>query len=292
MTWFILGLVPALSVLQLLFFCDNTRLWVEDNIRRGGAHSRDPEEIGRHMKKGIYILPNLFTTGNILCGFLSVIASINGQYVQAAVAIFIAFLLDCLDGKVARMTNSASAFGVEYDSLADLLSFGMAPGLLLYAWTLRPFGPFGWIAAFAFVICGALRLARFNVQAATVQRSIFIGLPIPAAAGVIASAVLLSQQLYGDLESVEPGHPLPIVLAVYVLALLMISNVKYLSFKHVRLRRTRPVHVVMAVGLAGLVLLKPALALFLVFCGYAVSGPIGALLRWKKPKEDVATAER
>ena len=244
------------------------------------------------MKKGIYILPNLFTTGNLLCGFLSVIASINGQYVQAALIIFVAFLLDCLDGKVARMTNSSSAFGVEYDSLADLLSFGVAPGLLLYAWALRPFGPLSWVAAFAFVICGALRLARFNVQASTVQRSIFIGLPIPAAAGVIASAVLLSQQLYGDLESVEPGHPLPIVVAIYILALLMISNVKYLSFKRVRLRRTRPVHLIIAAGLALLMFASPALALFLVFFGYALSGPIGALLRWKKPKEDVVTAER
>lgn len=245
------------------------------------------------MKKGIYLLPNLFTTGNLLCGFLSVIASINGQYVQAALAILLAFLLDCLDGKVARMTNSASAFGVEYDSLADLLSFGLAPGLLLYSWTLRPYGPFGWIAAFVFVICGALRLARFNVQAATVQRSLFIGLPIPAAAGVIASAVLLSQQLYGDLESVEPGQPLPIVLAIYALALLMISNVKYRSFKHLRLRRRRPIHVFVALGLAVLMITaKPALALFLVFFGYALSGPIGALMRWKKHKEDVVTAEQ
>jgi len=245
------------------------------------------------MKKGIYLLPNLFTTGNLLCGFLSVIASINGQYVQAALAILFAFLLDCLDGKVARMTNSASAFGVEYDSLADLLSFGLAPGLLLYAWTLRPYGPFGWVAAFVFVICGTLRLARFNVQAATVQRSIFIGLPIPAAAGVIASAVLLSQQLYGDLESVESGQPLPIVLAIYALALLMISNVKYRSFKHLRLRRTRPIHLFVALGLAVLMITaKPALALFLVFFGYALSGPIGALMRWKKHKEDVVTAEQ
>ena len=244
------------------------------------------------MKKGIYLLPNLFTTGNLLCGFASVIASINGQYIQAASAILIAFLLDCLDGKVARMTNSASAFGVEYDSLADLLSFGVAPGLLLYAWALRPFGPLGWITACVFVLCGALRLARFNVQAETVQKSTFVGLPIPAAAGVIASAVLLSQQLYGDLDSVEPGPPLSMVLAVYGLALLMISNVKYRSFKRLRLRRTRPVYLLMGLGVAIVVIVSsPALALFLVFFGYTLSGPIGALLRWKKPKDEVATAE-
>lgn len=245
------------------------------------------------MKKGIYLLPNLFTTGNLLCGFASVIASINEQYLQAASVILIAFLLDCLDGKVARMTNSASAFGVEYDSLADLLSFGVAPGLLLYAWVLRSAGLLGVIAACAFVLCGALRLARFNVQAETVQKLLFVGLPIPAAAGLIASTVLLSQQLYGDLDSVEPGPPLPMVLAVYGLALLMISNVKYRSFKCVRLRRTRPVYFLIGLTLAIVVIASsPALALFLVFFGYTLSGPLGALMRWKKPKEEVMTAER
>ncbi len=245
------------------------------------------------MKKGIYLLPNLFTTGNLLCGFLSVIASINEQYVQAALAILIAVVLDCLDGKVARMTKSTSAFGLEYDSLADLLSFGLAPGLLLYAWTLRLFGPIGWLAAFAFLICGALRLARFNVQAATSQRSTFIGLPIPAAAGVIASTVLLSQQFYGDLASVDPGRLLSMVVTMFVLALLMVSNVRYRSFKHLRLRRTWPVPLLVGAALAILVIaIMPALALFLTFFIYALSGPIEALMRRKKPKEEVVTAEQ
>lgn len=245
------------------------------------------------MKKSIYLLPNLFTSGNLLCGFSSVIASLNGRYVQAALAIFIAAVLDSLDGKVARMTNSSSAFGVEYDSLADLLSFGLAPGLLLYSWLLQPFGPFGWLAAFLFVICGALRLARFNVQATREQRYNFTGLPIPMAAGVIASAVLLSHKLHEGVDSVDPDRPLSLVLAVYVLAFLMVSNFKYRSFKYFRLRRARPVPIMVGVMLAVLVvIMTPELSLFLMFLGYALSGPVEALVRRKKPKEDVITAEQ
>ena len=141
------------------------------------------------MKKSLYLLPNLFTSANLLFGFLSMIAASNGQYNQAALAILVAVGLDAVDGKVARMTNSASAFGLEYDSLADLLSFGMAPGWLLYNWFLSSLGLFGWLAAFLFVVCGALRLARFNVQASHVQRYVFTGLPIPAAASVVAAAL-------------------------------------------------------------------------------------------------------
>jgi len=245
------------------------------------------------MKKGIYLLPNLFTTGNLLCGFSSVIASINGHYIQAALIILIAVVLDTLDGKVARMTNASSAFGLEYDSLADLLSFGMAPGLLVYAWSLHFFGLWGWVAAFAFVICGALRLARFNVQALTIQRSAFIGLPIPAAAGVMASSVLLFQQLYGDLDIVDPNRPLPTIFMACVLALLMVSNVKYRSFKHLRRQRVRPVHLLLVVGCAiPIMATMPALAVFLMFFGYALSGPIEALMRRKKSKDEVVTAEQ
>jgi CDP-diacylglycerol--serine O-phosphatidyltransferase len=245
------------------------------------------------MKKGIYLLPNLFTTGNLLCGFSSIIAAINDQYAQAAVIILIAVCLDYLDGKVARLTNSSSAFGLEYDSLADLLSFGMAPGLLLYAWTLRSFGPLGWLAAFLFVICGALRLARFNVQATGVQKYTFTGLPIPAAAGVLASAVLLGRQLYGDFHGVDAERPLFIILAVYALAFLMVSNFRYRSFKRFRLTRSRPVQYLVGGALALVVIvLVPEIALFLVFFGYALSGPVETLLRRKKSKEDALPAEQ
>jgi CDP-diacylglycerol--serine O-phosphatidyltransferase len=245
------------------------------------------------MKKGLYLLPNLFTSANLLCGFFSMIAASNGQYVQAALAILVAVGLDCLDGKVARLTNSASAFGVEYDSLADLLSFGMAPGWLLYTWALRPLGRFGWVVAFLFVICGALRLARFNVQATGVQKYTFTGLPIPAAASVIASAVLLSQDLYGDLHGMDIDRPLGLVLAVYVLAMLMVSNFKYRSFKRLHLKRPWPLSLLVGgVCVVVLTAFVPELLLFLVFLIYALSGPVETLLRRKKPKENVITAEQ
>ena len=246
------------------------------------------------MKKGKYLLPNLFTSANLVSGFLSMIYAHNGQYAPAALVILLAAGLDCLDGKVARLTGSASAFGVEYDSLADLLSFGMAPGWLLYTWALRSLSPFGWLAAFAFVICGALRLARFNVQATGIQKYTFTGLPIPAAASVVAAAVLLIQHLYEDLPgSVDTDHPLVIVLAVYTLALLMVSNFKYRSFKRLRWRRRWPLPL-----LAGSVLIStvfvcgPELILFLLALGYALSGPVEMLLWRKKPKENVIPAEQ
>jgi CDP-diacylglycerol--serine O-phosphatidyltransferase len=174
-----------------------------------------------------------------------------------------------------------------------VLSIGMAPCLLLYAWTLHFMGYVGLYAAGMFVICGALPLARIKVQAMTVPNAYFTGLPIPAAAGVVASAVLLSQQLYGELESVEPGWQLSIVVTVICLALLMVSNVRYESLKRLRLRRTHIVPLGMALLTVLLIsAMIPALALFLIFFGYALSGPIEALLRWRKPKEEVVTAEQ
>jgi len=249
------------------------------------------------MNKGKYLLPNLFTSANLVSGFLSMIAAHNGQYAIAALVILLAAGLDCLDGKVARLTGSASAFGVEYDSLADLLSFGMAPGWLLYTWALHSLSPFGWLAAFAFVICGALRLARFNVQATGVQKYTFTGLPIPAAASVVASAVLLIQHLHGIYEdlpgSVDTDHPLVIVLAVYTLALLMVSNFKYRSFKRLRWRRQWPLPLLAGSVLISTVLVcGPELVLFLLALGYALSGPLEMLLRRKKPKENVIPAEQ
>ena len=245
------------------------------------------------MKKGIYLLPNLFTTGNLLCGFSSIVAAINAQYARAAIAILIAVCLDYLDGKVARLTNSSSAFGLEYDSLADLLSFGMAPGLLLYAWTLRPFGHFGWLAAFLFVICGAVRLARFNVQATDTQKYTFTGLPIPAAAGLLASAVLLGRQLYGNFDASEADRPLFIVLIVYALAFLMISNFKYRSFKRVQMKPPWPLHCLIGAAVALIILIfMPEVSLFLMFLGYALSGPVELLIRRKKAKDEVVPAEQ
>jgi len=246
------------------------------------------------MNKGKYLLPNLFTSANLACGFLSMIAAHNGQYTHAALVILLAAGLDCLDGKVARLTGSSSAFGVEYDSLADLLSFGMAPGWLLYTWALRSLSPFGWLAAFAFVICGALRLARFNIQATGVQKYTFTGLPIPAAASVVASAVLLLHRLYADLPgNIDTDHPLVLVLAVYTLALLMVSNFKYRSFKRWRSPRRWPLSLLGGGLLLSTVLVAgPDVALCAVFLGYALSGPVETLLWRKKPKENVIPVEQ
>lgn len=245
------------------------------------------------MNKGKYLLPNLLTSANLVCGFLSMIAAHSGQYTYAALLILFAAGLDCVDGKVARLTGASSAFGVEYDSLADLLSFGMAPGWLLYTWALSSLSPFGWLAAFAFVICGALRLARFNVQAAGVQKYTFTGLPIPAAASVVVSAVLLLERLYADLPgSIDADHPLVLVLAVYTLALLMVSNCKYRSFKRVRLGRRWSLPLLgVSVILGAVLIYGPELAMFALFLAYALSGPLEALVRRKKPQENVLPAE-
>ena len=146
---------------------------------------------GERLRRGIYILPNIFTSLNIFFGFYSVIAAINGKYVAAALAIIIAAVFDMLDGKIARATHTTSKFGVEYDSLADLISFGLAPGLMMYLYALKPLGRIGWLAAFLFMVCGALRLARFNTQVGTISSDHFVGLPIPAAAGMSSSSALV-----------------------------------------------------------------------------------------------------
>jgi len=245
------------------------------------------------MKKSLYLLPNLFTSANLLFGFLSMIAASNGQYTQAALAILVAVGLDAVDGKVARMTNSASAFGLEYDSLADLLSFGMAPGWLLYNWFLGSLGPLGWLASFVFVVCGALRLARFNVQASQVQRYVFTGLPIPAAASVIAAATLLGHDATSHFHVLNTDQPLGLVLAIYALAFLMVSKVRYRSFKKIRIKRIWSLPLVVGGTFVLIMLaLMPELSLFLLSLSYALSGPVETLIRRKKPEEDVIPAEQ
>ena len=159
-----------------------------------------PAEVDSHenLRRGVYLLPNLLTTGGLFAGFYSIVATMNGNYLVAGWFVLIAAVFDGLDGKVARMTNTTSKFGVEYDSLADLVAFGVAPGLMMYAWALKPFGKLGWLAAFLYVVCGALRLARFNVQITTVESKRFVGLPIPAAAGMAASLVIFFHHMGGS----------------------------------------------------------------------------------------------
>ncbi|MBT3513873.1 MAG: CDP-diacylglycerol--serine O-phosphatidyltransferase [Nitrospina sp.] len=228
-------------------------------------------------RKGIHILPSLFTTGNVFCGFYSFIAALNEKYYLAAWAIVLAIIFDVLDGRIARMTKTTSAFGMQYDSLADVISFGMAPAFLCYAWVLKPFGRIGWMAAFLYLLCSALRLARFNTTKPDIQGQHFIGLATPAAAAVIASIIIAFEDLFGS--RVHPGF---MVAVVYILAFLMVSNIKYPAFKKFEFRKrvsfTRFLLVVLVLYILATI---PKIALFLISFGYTIFGPIG---EWSSQK--------
>ncbi|MBI2609415.1 MAG: CDP-diacylglycerol--serine O-phosphatidyltransferase [Deltaproteobacteria bacterium] len=233
-----------------------------------------------HEKKSkrdlaIYILPNLFTSGNLFCGFFSVIASLKGDFKKAALALFIASVFDFLDGRVARMTKTYSRFGEEYDSLADVISFGVAPAVMMYLWALKPYGRIGWLAAFLFLACGALRLARFNVQAQSIEKRHFQGLPIPMAAGVIASSVLLFVDYFS--EGTKNIYMLSIT---FVLAFLMVSEIRYRSFKDFDLKDTRSFGLLVGVVLLLIIFaIHPELALFTLFTTYTASGVVLHLVK-------------
>ncbi|MFQ5559031.1 MAG: CDP-diacylglycerol--serine O-phosphatidyltransferase, partial [Nitrospinota bacterium] len=232
------------------------------------------------MRRGIYIVPNLLTTGNFFCGFYAVISVFNGNLFHAATAILIGLIFDGLDGRVARLTNSTSAFGVEYDSLSDIITFGIAPALLVYSWELQPFGRIGWMAAFLFAICGALRLARFNSQDSVSAAPDFTGLPVPVSAGFIASLVILTREaLY-----IESLHPIILVITVYILAFLMVSNIPYRSFKNIEIRQKRPFNLFLFIVLAlYIVATLPEVTIFLLLLTYTLSGPAEWLLKSSKP---------
>lgn len=222
------------------------------------------------FKKGIFIVPSLLTIFNVFCGFYAIIASINGRFYEAAVAIIIAGFFDILDGRVARMMNSSSEFGVQLDSLADLISFGLAPSVLIYMWELKPFGRLGWVAAFLFVLCAVLRLARFNTQAKFAKTNYFIGLPTPAAAGFIATTVIVTR----DIFSIDKLEPLVIVGVVCLLAFLMVSNIKYRNFKDLALADKKPFKIFLFLVLFIYIIAAiPQVALFMMAVTYLLSGP-------------------
>ena len=244
--------------------------------RVGDASSRR-----ENLKKGVYLLPNLVTTGGLFAGFYGIVATMNGDYDLAAWFILISAVFDAMDGKVARMTGTTSRFGVEYDSLVDLVSFGVAPGLLMYSWALQSFGKFGWLAAFLYVVCGALRLARFNVQVDTVESRRFVGLPIPAAAGMVASCVLLFYHLggTGTIKKVS------VLLLIYVLAYLMVSNHSFNSFKDPELLKRQPFgFLVLAIIFIIVIVAQPEIMIFSIASIYMVSGPIGSVLKYFRRK--------
>lgn len=233
------------------------------------------------MKKGVYILPNLFTTGNLFCGFWAIISVFQERFFYAAVAILLACVFDVLDGKVARLSGATSKFGVQYDSLADLVSFGIAPALLAFSWALRPYGRFGWVAAFLFVACGALRLARFNVQSTTGEIKYFKGLPIPSAAIMIALTILLYLRL------IETGlvKDIVILIMIYLLAFLMVSNIRYFSFKELNLGKRKPFSIFIFVILSMIVIImEPVITLFAFVLAYVLSGPVNMFMAWQKKK--------
>jgi len=227
------------------------------------------EPTRKPRSRGIYLLPNLFTTSALFAGFYAITGAVNGHFEAAVISIFIAMVLDGLDGRVARMTNTQSEFGAQYDSLADLISFGLAPGLLAYAWGLSTLGKFGWMAAFIYATCGALRLARFNVQHSTADKRYFQGLPSPAAAALLAGFiwVMVDNDISGGI-------------AVYALlfmalasGLLMVSNVRYHSFKELNFSGKVPFVVSIIVMLVlALVYVAPPVIIFVIFLLYTLSG--------------------
>jgi CDP-diacylglycerol--serine O-phosphatidyltransferase len=237
------------------------------------------------IKKGIYVLPSFLTSLSMLAGFYSIVATLNGDFVNAAWAILVAGIFDGLDGRVARITHSTTRFGVEYDSLSDLVSFGIAPGVMMYWWALKPLGRLGWLAGFLYVACGAIRLARFNVQINTVESKYFQGLPIPAAAGLVATVIIFLTNFEIEPRSVQ----IPLLLISYLLAALMVSTVKYNSFKDLQLARRKPFNaLIIVVLLIVFVVSEPRIMLFSLCFAYVLSGPttlIVHLLRKSKTQE-------
>lgn len=232
-----------------------------------------------NMRRGIYILPNLVTAASLFAGFYSIVSTLNGNYSTAAIWVFISAVCDGLDGKVARLTGTTSKFGVEFDSLADLVAFGVTPALLMYAWALKPFGRLGWVAAFLFLVCGALRLARFNVQVDTVESKRFVGLPIPAAACMVASTVLLFYH-FGWPSSFKK---LAILGLIYLLAFMMVSNFRYYSFKDPAFIKRQPFgFLLLAVVLLIVVAAEPVVMTFTVLLLYTLSGPVDFVVTWPR----------
>ena len=223
------------------------------------------------MRKGIYILPNSLTLCGMFCGFYAILSSLKGNYVHAAWGILIANIFDGLDGWVARLTNSTTRFGIELDSLSDLVAFGVAPAVLMYSWALNPFGRFGYGAAFLFVSCGALRLARYNVQMGSTESKAFTGLPIPGAGTVIATTVLFYIEVWGELA----GRNYLFLFLPFLLAVLMVSTLKFHGLKEIDFRKRKPFWLLVAIVAAFvLIIMHPEIVLFLFAIIYVMWGII------------------
>lgn len=248
--------------------------------------SQPPRRLRDRLHINIYILPNLITTVNMFFGFYAIVHAIQGAYLTAAYAIVAAAVFDLLDGRVARWTKSTSEFGGEYDSLCDLVSFGLAPSILLFLWSLQPFGRIGWLASFFYVACGALRLARFNVQKKVLNKAYFQGLPIPMAAGIVASAVLA----FTDLEY-EPSQSILLLSITFLLGFVMVSSFPYRSFKDIDLKQRLPFqYLVLGVAVIAIIAIRPEVMLFVTFMIYALLGAVFGILRLGKSPELISEA--
>ncbi|HKK04840.1 MAG TPA: CDP-diacylglycerol--serine O-phosphatidyltransferase [Gammaproteobacteria bacterium] len=230
-------------------------------------------------RRGIYLLPNLFTTAALFAGFYAIVSAMHDRFEAAAVAVFVAMLLDGIDGRVARLTNTQSAFGAEYDSLADMISFGLAPALVMYEWALSSMGKLGWLAAFVYTAGAALRLARFNTQVGIADKRYFQGLASPSAAAIVTGLVWVGT-VYAS-----PALPMNLIALVLtiVAGLLMVSNIRYHSFKGIDFKGKVPfVAMLLAVLILVLISLDPPLVLFSVFFLYALSGPVLTLVQLRQ----------
>lgn len=243
------------------------------------GYSRSGKKLGMY----IYILPNLMTIANLFCGFISVIFSIKGEFKYAAIAVVVAAVFDQLDGRLARLTHATSKFGAELDSLCDLVSFGFAPAMLMYLWALNPFGRLGVMACFLFVACGALRLARFNVQVGVVEKNYFQGLPIPMAAGIVTSSYLA----FNDMGWAPDEWRGWLIFAMVVLmAFVMVSNFRYRSFKDLDLKERKAFkYLVAGLVVLAVVALYPEVMLFVLFLTYGTLGAIFGVLQLGKKRK-------
>ncbi|AGH94762.1 CDP-diacylglycerol--serine O-phosphatidyltransferase [Pseudobdellovibrio exovorus] len=237
---------------------------------------------GKRLGMYIYILPNLMTIANLFCGFISVIYSIQGEFKMAAIAVVIAAVFDQLDGRLARLTHATSKFGAELDSLCDLVSFGLAPAMLMYLWALQPYGRIGLMACFLFVACGALRLARFNVQVGVVEKNYFQGLPIPMAAGIVTTSFLA----FNDLGWTPDKFRSLLCFMVVLMAFVMVSNFRYRSFKDLDLKERKAFKYLVA-GLVILVVVAmyPEIMLFVLFLSYGTLGAVFGILQLGKKRK-------
>lgn len=258
---------------------DKTR--VDDSVLLIDEHVEETSEGGLKVRhRGVYLLPNLFTTAALFCGFYAIVASINHRFEPAALAIFAAMIFDGLDGRIARMTNTQSAFGVQYDSLSDMVSFGVAPAIVSFNWVLISLGKVGWSACFIYATCAALRLARFNTQVDTADKNYFTGLASPAAAAILAGMVWVAAD-----NQITNSMMLSIIVCavVAVAGMLMISNVKYYSFKGLDFRERVPFVVIVAlVLLLAVGRIDPPIVLLGLATIYALSGPVMSI--WLRSK--------